>query len=112
MPLSLSSVEEASLPENGAEKKSVTEEHLLVISLTQTSDEESDVTGLRKVAGILRDYPGMDEVNLTVINGEKIYNLKLSEVHVGYCPELHRRLVEVVGEDGLKVMLRNNTQEK
>ena len=50
-----------------------------------------------------RRFPGQDEVNLSVINGDKIINLKMSNIHTNYSPELHRRLVELVGEEGLKV---------
>ena len=51
----------------------------------------------------LRDFPGQDEVNLCVVNGEKIINLRLSNIYTNYCPELHQRLVELVGEEGLEV---------
>ncbi len=75
----------------------------LVISISQTSDEESDVAYLHKLIDTLGDFPGQDEVNLCVANGEKIINLKLSNIYTNYCPELHQRLVELVGEEGLKV---------
>jgi DNA polymerase-3 subunit alpha len=75
----------------------------LVIHLNQTSDEASDTAHLNKLVDILRGFPGEDEVNLCVINGEKIINLKLSNIHTSYCPQLHQRLVELVGEEGLKV---------
>jgi len=75
----------------------------LVISLSQTSDEASDTAQLNKLVDILRIFPGEDEVNLSVINGEKIINLKLSNIYTNYCPQLHQRLVELVGEEGLKV---------
>jgi DNA polymerase-3 subunit alpha len=73
----------------------------LVISLTQTSDAESDIAYLNKLIDILKDFPGQDEVSLRVANEEKVINLKLSNVSINYCPELHQRLVELVGEDGL-----------
>jgi len=75
----------------------------LVISISQTSDEESDTAYLHKLVETLRDFPGQDAVNLCVVNGEKIVNLKLSNIYTNYCPELHQRLVELVGEEGLKV---------
>ncbi|NQT31768.1 MAG: DNA polymerase III subunit alpha, partial [Deltaproteobacteria bacterium] len=77
--------------------------HRLVISLSQTSDAASDTAHLNKLFDILRRFPGEDEVNLCVINGEKIINLKLSNIYTNYCPELHQRLVEFMGEEGLKV---------
>jgi DNA polymerase-3 subunit alpha len=73
----------------------------LVITITQTNDEASDIAYLHKLTDTLREFPGEDEVNVCVINEEKVINLKLSNVATNYCPELHQRLVELVGEDGL-----------
>jgi len=75
----------------------------LVISIAQTSDEDSDIAYLRKLVSTLRDFPGQDEVNLSMTNEEKVVNLKLSSIYIDYCPELHQRLVELVGEDGLRL---------
>jgi DNA polymerase-3 subunit alpha len=75
----------------------------LVINLSQTSDAAGDTARLHRLVDILRDFPGRDEVNLSVVNGGRIINLKLSNIYTGYCPELHQRLVELVGEEGLKV---------
>jgi len=75
----------------------------LVISLTQTSDEAGDTECLNKLIAVLRDFPGQDGVSLRVNNGERIISLKLSTICVNYCPELHRRLAELVGEEGLKL---------
>jgi len=75
----------------------------LVISISQTTDEESDIAYLHKLIDTLKGFPGDDEVNLCVFNGGRIINLKLSNIYTNYCPELHQRLVELVGEEGLKV---------
>jgi len=75
----------------------------LLILLSQTSDAAGDTARLHQLVDILRDFPGRDEVNLSVVNGGRIINLKLSNIYTSYCPELHRRLVELVGEEGLKV---------
>ena len=77
--------------------------HRLVISVSQTSNEASDIALLQKLIDTLKDFPGQDEVNLCVINEEKVINLKLSKIYTNYCPELHQRLLELVGEDGLRV---------
>ena len=52
---------------------------------------------------ILRDSPGQDRVNLCVTNGVRTVNLRLTNSYINYCPELHQRLVELVGEEGLRV---------
>ena len=80
------------------------ESRRLVITISQTSDEESDIAYLHKLIDILRGFPGQDEVSLCVTNGEKIINLRLSNIYTNYCPELHHRLVEMVGEEGLRVV--------
>ena len=79
------------------------ESRRLVISLSQTSDEEMDKTNLHKLIAALRDFPGQDAVKLSVTNGERVINLRLSSIYTNYCPELHQRLVELVGEDGLRL---------
>jgi DNA polymerase-3 subunit alpha len=79
------------------------ESRRLVISLSQTSDEEMDKTNLHKLIAALRDFPGQDAVKLSVTNGERVINLRLSSIYTNYCPELRQRLVELVGEDGLRL---------
>jgi DNA polymerase-3 subunit alpha len=85
------------------------ESHRLVISITQTSDEDSDVAYLNKLIETLNDFPGQDEVSLCLIDAERKINLKLPNVYTSYCPELHQRLVEMVGEDGLRLEPTNST---
>ncbi|MFC1897318.1 DNA polymerase III subunit alpha [Chloroflexota bacterium] len=75
----------------------------LVISISQTSDKDTDIAYLHKLIDTLKDFPGRDEVNLCVTNEEKIVNLKLSIMRTDYCPELHQRLVELVGEGGIEL---------
>lgn len=75
--------------------------HRLVISITQTNDEESDIARLRKLGEIIKDFPGKDEIILRLETDDKVNNLQLPST--GYCPELHQRLAEVVGEEGVRV---------
>ncbi len=79
------------------------ESRRLVISLSQTSDEETDKTNLHKLIAALRDFPGQDVVKLSVTSEERVINLRLSSIYINYCPELHQRLVELVGEVGIRV---------
>jgi ferredoxin-fold anticodon binding domain-containing protein len=51
---------------------------------------------------VLRDYPGNDEVSLTVSNGTKIFKLKMGQVRVAYSDELRRRVAVLIGADGIK----------
>jgi len=75
----------------------------LIISISQTPDAESDIAYLNKLVDTLRGFPGEDEVKLCIVNGDRVVNLKLSNIYTNYCPELHQRLVELVGEEGLKM---------
>jgi len=75
----------------------------LFIRLKQTSDKAGDIASLHKITNILRDFPGYDEVNLMVDNEKKVFKLRLSGMRIDYCPELHRRLVEAIGEDGVRL---------
>jgi len=76
---------------------------LVVISLRESGDEAGDVASLDKLIDIIRAFPGEDEVRLRVVNETKIVNLRLPNMGAGYCPELHQQLVELVGEDGVKI---------
>ena len=75
----------------------------LIISIRQTNDEDRDTAYLDRLISILRGFPGEDEVSLRVTVEDRVINLKLSNVNVRYCHELHRRLAEVVGEEGVEV---------
>jgi DNA polymerase-3 subunit alpha len=77
--------------------------HRLVISLTQSSDQAGDITLLKQVVGVLQGFPGGDEVNLKVTNGAKATYLRLTNLAVSYGAELHERLAELVGEEGIRV---------
>ncbi|MFC1993529.1 OB-fold nucleic acid binding domain-containing protein, partial [Chloroflexota bacterium] len=83
------------------EEAAPAESRHLVISISQTSDKERDLSYLHKLVDTLKDFPGHDKVNLCVVNGEKVSNLRLANSYINYCPELHQRLAEMVGEDGL-----------
>jgi len=79
------------------------ESHRLVISIVQTSDEDCDIAYLHKLIDTLKDFPGQNEVNLCLLDDERMVNLKLSNIYINYGTELHQRLVELVGEDGLRL---------
>jgi DNA polymerase-3 subunit alpha len=75
----------------------------LIISLTQSGDQEADLARLHQVYEALRDFPGRDEVNLSIVRGNEVVLLKLPDGHTDYCPQLRERLVELVGEEGLRL---------
>jgi DNA polymerase-3 subunit alpha len=84
------------------------ETRYLVINLTQSADEAGDLAMLHRVIDTLKEFPGADKVNLCIRNGAKDTNLNLCNTGAGYCPALEKKLIELVGADGLRVeMLRS-----
>jgi len=81
----------------------------LVISINQTSDEAHDTAYLQRLIDTIKEFNGEDEVSLRVANKEKVINLKLCNIYTNYCPELHQRLVELVGENGIRVKSTGHT---
>ena len=80
--------------------------HRLVISISQTNNEENDIACLHAVMAALREFPGQDEITLSLTIDGKVTNLKLTNVTTGYCTQLHQRLAELVGEEGIKAELQ------
>jgi DNA polymerase-3 subunit alpha len=79
------------------------ESRRLVIDISQTSDENGDIARLSRIMAVIKQFPGRDEVQLNIVNDEEATNLKLSNIHANYCPELHQRLAELVGEDNFRI---------
>jgi DNA polymerase-3 subunit alpha len=75
----------------------------IVINLQQTDNVDNDISNLSRLITIFKEIPGHDEVNLRIINGTTITNLKMPAVFVSYSNELQRRIVEIVGENGIRV---------
>ena len=78
------------------------ERRRLVIQISQTSDEDGDITRLNRIKAALQVFPGHDEVQLNIVNGGEAINLRFP-IYTNYCPELKQHLVELVGEDGFRV---------
>jgi DNA polymerase-3 subunit alpha len=74
----------------------------LTITLQQTDDAQADIAQLHAVMAVLQDYPGNDEVSLTVSNGTKMFKLKMGQMRVAYGDELRRRVAALIGADGIK----------
>jgi len=77
--------------------------HRLVISLTQSSNKDSDLDRLQRVIDILKEFPGQDKVSLQVTYESKVTHLRLPDLTTSYCSELGQRLAELVGEAGVRV---------
>ena len=75
----------------------------LLITIAQTENEQEDLARLYRLLDIIRHYPGQDEVCLAIATSEGLVNLEMPNVTINYCPELHQKLTEIVGEEGLTV---------
>jgi len=75
----------------------------IIISLRQTDNTENDLANLNRLMTVFKDYPGRDEVNLRVINGTAVFNLKMPATFVRYSPELNQKIAEIVGENGIQI---------
>jgi len=75
----------------------------LFINMHQSADADADVARLHHIMQILKEYPGNDEVALSVANGTRVFKLKMGQVRVECCRELAERLAAIVGEDGVHI---------
>jgi hypothetical protein len=69
----------------------------LVIKWKQTDDKDSDIAFLHRIIDTLEDFPGYDEVSLSIGRKDTPLNLKLSTIHINYCHELRTQLIRIVG---------------
>ncbi|MFC1990617.1 DNA polymerase III subunit alpha [Chloroflexota bacterium] len=81
--------------------------HRLAISIQQTSDKDGDKAFLSELLAVLKDFPGQDEVKLSIANDDTVTSLKLAH-NINYCPELEQRLAEMVGEGGVRLEIANS----
>ncbi|MBI4304115.1 MAG: hypothetical protein HY665_07250, partial [Chloroflexi bacterium] len=96
-------VSEVSIPVEAPPEVAPTRVNRLAITITQTSDKDSDIMLLHKVVDTLKEFPGEDEVSLSLNSEEKVVNLKLPNITTSFCAELRERLIKLVGENGLKL---------
>ncbi len=75
--------------------------HRLVINMAQTGDTEGDIARLHRLNDLIKGFSGKDEVILRLENGTKTDILQLSST--GYCDELYNQLIELMGEERVKV---------
>jgi DNA polymerase-3 subunit alpha len=85
------------------EKAAVKKRHKLVVTIKDSGDSEKDANYLRRVVYTMKEFPGRDEVSLRIPSEGKIVRLRLANLYTEYSDELRQRIVELVGEEGLKV---------
>jgi DNA polymerase-3 subunit alpha len=70
--------------------------HKITIVMHETEDEVQDDKYLSELVDLLKEYRGKDEVNLRIVNSERVTNLKLPSVFIDYSPDLAKRLGKYV----------------
>jgi hypothetical protein len=75
----------------------------LQINLPTSEDTNADISRLKQVFDTLKLFPGENEVHLAIVSSEGVTKLEVPDLATGYCPELHRQLAGLVGEDNLIV---------
>ena len=79
--------------------------HRLVITIKDSGDSEKDANSLRRVVYTMKEFPGSDEVSMRIPSEGKFVKLKIANLYTDYTPQLRDRIIELVGEEGLKVEL-------
>jgi DNA polymerase-3 subunit alpha len=75
--------------------------HRLKINLPTSDDTNADIARLRQLFYVLSQFPGKDEVYLSIVSGEGVTKLELPDLATDYCTELHQQLVDLVDEQDL-----------
>ena len=75
----------------------------LVMTAVETSDGEEDAHLLREAVRLVLEYQGTDRVNLEIATNGKRVLMDLPMLSTGYCPELHRRVEELLGPGSVRL---------
>ncbi len=73
----------------------------LKVNLTASDDTKTDITRLKQLFNVLKQFPGRDEVYLTIVSGEVTTKLEVPDLTIEYSPELHRYLIDIISEQDL-----------
>lgn len=76
---------------------------LTIILRSNFHEEERGLKRMKRVLGLLRSYPGRDKFGLMIFEDGQRVSIEFPNDTTGYCPELMRRLKEMVGEDNIQV---------
>jgi DNA polymerase-3 subunit alpha len=79
------------------------ETRMITIMLESTGNRQRDSLRLRRVHGLLTSFPGNDHFAFLLYEASRRYHLEFPNFTTGYCPELHGLLVDLLGEDVVRV---------
>jgi hypothetical protein len=76
---------------------------MISIMLRSTGERKQDTRRMRHIHGLLSSDPGGDQFAFQVYEADRHYDLKFPNSTTRYSLELHTKLVQLVGEDCVKV---------
>ncbi|MFQ5943772.1 MAG: DNA polymerase III subunit alpha [Anaerolineales bacterium] len=79
------------------------EPSLVTIMLRSSGDRPRDIRRMRRIHALLASYPGSDRFAFTVYEDAGRYDLAFPNSSTRYTPELHRRLLRLVGDNNVRV---------
>jgi len=74
----------------------------LVLRLDQNSVARQDVGLFRDILNLLTQFPGGEEVRLAIGTEQGVVYMEWPGIGVEYCPQLHRGLAELLGEEAVR----------
>jgi len=81
-----------------------TELHMITVVLRSNFNEaDQGVLRMKRVVGLLRSYPGKDRFGVLIFERGKHFRFEFPNDSTGYCPELMKKLQNLVGEDNVQI---------
>jgi len=79
------------------------EPSLVTIMLRSSGDRQRDTRRMRRIHALLASYPGNDRFAFTVYEDSGRYDLAFPSSSTRYTPELHKKLLRLVGDKSVHV---------
>ena len=76
---------------------------MVQVILRSCSDKERDIRRLKRVHGLLRSSPGRDHFALLIFENNHYYVIEFPNETTGFTPDLLRKLIDLVGEENIRV---------
>lgn len=76
---------------------------MLRLVLRSCGDKLRDQRRLKRIYGEVCSYPGRDRFSLMIFEQEHYYLIEFPNDTTNICPELHRRLIDLLGEENVTI---------
>ena len=77
--------------------------NLIKIFLRSSGNKKRDALRMRRVYGLLTTFHGVDRFSVFIFEGSRKYHLEFPNDTTGYCPELHTKLRDLVGDANVQI---------